>query len=30
MQQGSQDVVEFSADGEHWEIIHDPLPGLYS
>ena len=28
VQQGSQDVIEFSADGDNWEIIHDPMPGL--
>ena len=24
---GSQNVIEYSADGEHWEIINDPVPG---
>ena len=24
---GSQNVIEYSADGENWEIIDDPIPG---
>ena len=28
LQSGSQDVVEFSADGITWEIIHTAVPGL--